>query len=849
MRQLNPPFKVPRHPKLLRHRKAEAVTEIVTAATADTSSTEQEANALKAKGTARLKSIEQALAGRWFVVLGGIAIALGGLLFVKYAHDNGLIPPVLRVIVGYVFAGLLVYGGELVRKKRDAAISDHVPAALSAAGLVIAFGVTYAAYALYGLLSPGVCFPLLVLIGLAALWLSRRQGPLIAALGLVGSYAAPALVPSDHPSAWGFFSYLVVIVVASLYELRSRPWWWLGFSALAGALVWGLLWIHGGLFDSSHLIPASLFAFVLALASTFVPRGVAALSEDYGSLASGKLIQPPLQLALAGAASGWLILASIVLITHHSSLSLWFLAVAMAAICAYGWMRKEQNIAALLAAGLTLIVLIAWPEVSVLEPAFDDRGFWTLVPGLIEPPRFLGWMMLAMAAYVSLGVAGTLAKREPPFWDYLAAASSITFLFAAWAVADFVMAPRSWALIGVVTAAVLIATCFRLRARIDEATVVKAIWALVAACALLVLFAVDRLLDNVWMTLAIAVLALVFGYGAKLFPVRIFGIVASLLATLASVRLFVGREFWSEPAGLPLGAHWPLYGYGVPALLFWLTARLLPQPANDKARISLEGLSLGLLISLVSLELRVLIGGGIVTDHVSLLELSSHAVAWLGAAYGLAYRQGLYSSFISRWGMIGLVGASSLMLVIMLTVRNPAITSDTLEGSAVFNTLWLAYAIPAVLLFAIIRRDGLLARAPWREMLGTLGLALLMMFVTLMVKRAYQGAVMTEHFSSDAENYTVSLAWLVMSVAGFIAGLKLDRQYVRVAGLLIMALTVLKVFIFDFSELGGLWRIASLMGLGFCLVGIGWLYTRFVNKPQAVVQTQGPSGAAAMNES
>ena len=40
------------------------------------------------------RDMEQALAGRWFVWIGGVAIAIGGLLFVKYAYDNGLISPV-----------------------------------------------------------------------------------------------------------------------------------------------------------------------------------------------------------------------------------------------------------------------------------------------------------------------------------------------------------------------------------------------------------------------------------------------------------------------------------------------------------------------------------------------------------------------------------------------------------------------------------------------------------------------------------------------------------------------------------------------------------------------------------
>ena len=44
----------------------------------------------------------------------------------------------------------------------------------------------------------------------------------------------------------------------------------------------------------------------------------------------------------------------------------------------------------------------------------------------------------------------------------------------------------------------------------------------------------------------------------------------------------------------------------------------------------------------------------------------------------------------------------------------------------------------------------------------------------------------------------------------------------------VLALVVLKVFIGDMSNLEGLLRSASFVGLGFCLVGIGWLYQRFV---------------------
>jgi uncharacterized membrane protein len=85
-------------------------------------------------------------------------------------------------------------------------------------------------------------------------------------------------------------------------------------------------------------------------------------------------------------------------------------------------------------------------------------------------------------------------------------------------------------------------------------------------------------------------------------------------------------------------------------------------------------------------------------------------------------------------------------------------------------------------------------------------------------------------FLSQPESYTTSLGWLLTGLAIFTAGLKLDRQNIRYGGLAILVLTILKVFAWDLFALGGLWRIASIIGLGMCLVGVGWLYTKFMQR-------------------
>ncbi len=772
------------------------------------------------------RNVEQALASRWLVWLGGAAIGLGGLLLIKYAHDNGLVPPIIRVLIGLTFGAALVGAGEWLRLKRGENVKDYVPAALSAAGLIIAFGVTYAAYALYNIVAPAVCFPLLAAISLGALWLSLRQGQLIAALGLIGATVTPALISTPNPSTSGFFAYLLVIVVASLWLLRKVNWWWLGYAALGSGTIWALLWI--GDKGVSPSLPIGIFGLAIGAAATLVPRGRGILEASMGSLWDSKTISPPMGVAIAGCIAGGVILAALTVQSGHASLPLIMFAIGMAAIVAFGWFRDGLISAPLLAAAASLLVLMSWRDVGFHEWAFDERGFWVTVPGLIEPPRFRNALLVAMAAFSAIGIFGVLKKLETRPWALLAAGASFLFLFGAWSRADHTLSWQIWAVIAVAMAAALAFAITKLKPRIELFNIAQSIEILVAGMAVLALFALDRCFDGVWLTLSVAVLAAAIAYSTRILPLPNIGGIASAVAALAALKLFVGREFWGEPTNVPLGAHWVLYGYGVPAALFWQASRWLNREGFERWRVAFEGVSLGLLISLVSLELRVIISGGINTDGMSLLELAAHACAWLGAAYGLAYRQQLYSSFVSTWGARILLAASTAAFALALTGRNPVITGDTVEGGQVFNALWLAYLLPVPLYALIARKLEGLGWEQFRSGLGVFTLALLMAFVTLLVKRQFQDATIDIEFLSQAESYAVSLAWLVTGIGIFIAGIKLQRQTIRYGGLAVLVLTVLKVFGFDLFSLGGLWRIASVIGLGLCLVGVGWLYTRYI---------------------
>src|SRR5262249_19269978 len=155
----------------------------------------------------------------------------------------------VRVALGALLGIALSIGADRLNRREAAreqlpTAPSYVPPALAAAGAATLFASIYAAYALYGLLSPAPAFVLLAMIAGATAAQSLRHGPLVAALGLVGAYVVPALVSSDAPHALPLFTYLAVATAGALALLRHRAWWWLACLTITGALLWVPLWLN-----------------------------------------------------------------------------------------------------------------------------------------------------------------------------------------------------------------------------------------------------------------------------------------------------------------------------------------------------------------------------------------------------------------------------------------------------------------------------------------------------------------------------------------------------------------------------------------------------------------------------
>jgi uncharacterized membrane protein len=107
--------------------------------------------------------------------------------------------------------------------------------------------------------------------------------------------------------------------------------------------------------------------------------------------------------------------------------------------------------------------------------------------------------------------------------------------------------------------------------------------------------------------------------------------------------------------------------------------------------------------------------------------------------------------------------------------------------------------------------------------------------------------VLTRGLTSDVEQYTYSAVLLIYGVLLLAAGFALRSQPARLASAAVVALTIAKVFLVDMSDLTGIFRALSFIGLGAVLVGIGWLYQRMLFPARGKAITPGGTGAGSGN--
>jgi len=168
-----------------------------------------------------------------FAWVGGLALFLGVVFFVKYSFEHDLIPPELRVALGFLTGLGLLVGGVFLHRRKQYLVGAQ---ALCATGVVILYAVTFACRSIYHFefFGPIPTFLLMALITTTAFLIAVRLNALVVALlGMAGGFLTPILLSTGVDNPLGLFGYIAILDAGLVLVALHRHWF---FLAALGAL-------------------------------------------------------------------------------------------------------------------------------------------------------------------------------------------------------------------------------------------------------------------------------------------------------------------------------------------------------------------------------------------------------------------------------------------------------------------------------------------------------------------------------------------------------------------------------------------------------------------------------------
>lgn len=817
----------------------------------------QPAPAAEAVSTPATKeSFESLLGARWAVWAGGLALALGGIFLVKYSIESGLLSPAVRLSLAAIFGLVLGLAGEAIRRKAVPGIATTysnamIPGVLTAAGALTLFGVVYAAYGIYDYIGPGTAFGLLGLVAFATIGLSLLHGQALAGLGLLGSMLTPALISTETPNIWALFVFLTVSWLATAAAARRQGWTVVPSLANAGLGLWALGYI--GFSETISAEPPTLALLVMLAGTIFLWPGKAfdtppaqtaetAAPERRAVRAMRLLLRPSLALNLT--VSMAVILPAIGFLfadggvdTHPALI----VSALIAALAALGAARHYAVWPAIIAA------LGAQAAVSLMSRQGLDFIGVINDTAVSLPPVSVGYaaeiaMALGIGAVFVLSAFSFLKRKGADDADFAQLWAGIAALFPVWlATASFVEygnLGRDWlhAAYGLGLGFVLIAGAEWLHRQNNEAYR-KPLNILVLGSFAAFALSLHTLTEGLVTTVLLSVIGFIYVLASRY---RNWDVLPWVMA-VASVAV-LGRIAW-EPTivgpqnlGITPVFNALLPGYGIPALLAVVSAWLLRDWPGVRAKNFLQAIASVMGLLAVAILIRHAMNGGTLDGSVPTLgEQSIYTLLTIGFSGVLMTLDLKSPSPIFRYGsMIAGVIAVINVLTMHFFTLNPYFTGENTGRIPFLNLLLIGYLLPALAYGGLAYYARGKRPPPYVSMLAVAGAALGFAWATLSVRRFWQGENIADWKGFlQGETYSYSVVWLLIGVLLLVLGSRFNARSLRLASAAFVLISVAKAFLIDMSNLEGVLRALSFIGLGAVLIGIGLFYQKILTrKPQ-----------------
>lgn len=592
---------------------------------------------------------------------------------------------------------------------------------------------------------------------------------------------------------WGLAILLAVMLIGAIAEARltAKPI----FAALAVILSWLVLasWWEAASLERA-LIPAlfviATFGVLVVLASAWA--GKATGSQEFSDQT---------HLALAGHVFLIFVAAS-----RDLAFPPWpFLAVLLVLDLAIGIAALYLRRGSLLigSAVMSQIVLLAW-TVNTEQPPWPNVALavtlgvvaYAVLWYVLARRRFedaTGFARAAMAALILghfVAIAAGLSSKAPLFATLLA----------------------THAVLAVVTLAIAVVT---------EAHVLAIVSVALTAIAT---GAVRTTTPSQQLTFAAVIYAIFIAYPLILGTRARKSLEPYLAGVLASVPFFLFARDAIEDMG---------YGYAIGVLpvgqalvMLVLLIRLLRlEPPSERL--------LGRLAMVAAAALAF------ITVAIPLqLEKQWITIGWAleGAALVWLFRRIPHRGLLA-WAA-GLLAAAFVRLTI-----NPAVLSyHPASDTPIWNWYLYTYLLCAIAFFIAA---SLAPREYTKQIAACYAAGTILLFFLLNIEIAdyfSTGPTLTFNFlsSSLAQDLTYTIGWALFAIAMLVAGIAFNTRAARVAAIVLLSVTVFKCFLHDLGRLGGLYRIASFLGLAVALVMVSVLLQKFVLSKRIVAEEPQP---------
>ncbi len=773
------------------------------------------------------------LARNWFLAVAALSLALAGVFLVQYGVENGFISPFWRVM-GAAFLGVaLIWGGEFLRRRwgdRRSGGTAYLPSTFSGAGLVALFVAVLAARQLYGLVSPEGAFAWLVMVSAVAVALGWFYGPFLAAVGIVGSIAAPFLVGGESAEPGLFYYFFALVTLAALAVDAVRRWAWVSALAVAFAHLAALaIWLKGA--GGENYIG---FALIVAVGSVALPRsslrpdhrGAMALSGLWALLRRRKgpvkWAEFPTRLAAAGLAGGSAVALLVAMDARETAL-VWLAVAALSAIYAgvVVWCARApalDNLAGLMPGAFLALLVTQATDGGPLWRTF--RAGLERMPETAPPGTASVLAAIALAGSALAWWRSQTGGRRAVAWAAGAAllAPLVLAILDVWWSARDVLGPGRWGGHAIIVAAAMVVFATRSARRDGDDRRRAALLALAAMT--MISFALVAVLSEAALTLALAGMVLTAALTDRRLNLPALQFFVSAGAIVVGWRLIVEPGvFWSLDAPL-----WETSAANLGSLALlaagWLA---LAARQRDRARMIVESGIWAIAGAFASVLLDRALGRGF--EHH--WGLSLFASVWVMLAMVQLYRLRAGGAMRALRIVLALVdGAVALAgFALVAAFANPLLPDEPVVGPPVLDSLLVAFGVPA-LVFAIgaWKIPGL--NRGLRVGFITAASGLTAGYLGFEIRRLWQGRDLSVPGVLDGELYSYTVAMLLASVGVLLLAYSRRSNLLRQIATVGVGLTIAKVFLIDMAGLTGLLRVASFLGLGLSLAALGWLYRR-----------------------